>query len=437
MAHVIDSYEAALAAPRPLSPMTAWLPDGDGEPTSGELFKRLEARFGPLHFEATPPPDDAPWAFATTLEGRPVTLWLQRPPRVDLDYVRQDLVVLTDDEQRALEQSRWAVGVGLRFDDAPLEVLHLQLRALAALAPNALLAFDHLAFRLHSFEWVRDAARSAVTPAPGELSVLHAATAPDGTQWLHTHGLSRLGRLELEMFDVPPGDAPLLAELLGTTAAFLLERPLPPPGGVFEVGHDFRLTWLPWEDAVTTHPKLGGERDRDALHRAPSAVLFAPGHKVLGLFGHAVEPITRFVPALEGAPTFHLLPTQTRRLALLARERLPAFRQLFALLGANRHFAFLVKLAFPTLDPVFGREEHLWFEVHALGDDTVEATCTNTPRAVPALSEGQRATHHLDRLCDWAVACPLGRFDAERIEVLEHILTVAPDELRRDLELSP
>ena len=95
-----------------------------------------------------------------------------------------------------------------------------------------------------------------------------------------------------------------------------------------------------------------------------------------------------------------------------------------------------MKLGYPTVDAdQYGSREHIWFEVHSFGGEHVDATCINQPHSVPALQEGLRGLHELTLITDWTIFCPVGRFDAERVGLLVHVLDSAPDALRMQLGL--
>lgn len=433
-------YREFLDAPRQPSPLWAWLPATEDVPSATAVMGALTERFGAgLKLQMVSPPvaPEAAWEVSCTLDGRDFSVWAQKSQRTEGLHYQKDHRVLTDDERRALDESRWSLGVVLTFGDEPLDDFHFQLQALVAVAPRAVAAFDLAAYRLHHYEWVKESARSAAPPAPTSLFVMHFVSDEGRPGWIHTHGLSRCGCLELELFDVKPDDSRLLGELLNSAAAFFLEQDLPPPGEPVEVGRDLPLLWLPWEAALSRHgPRSGGGKaDRDEVHGVPSAVLYAPGRKVLGLFGSGLELPSKHLPVLEGSPILYVSNAQTRRMEVLSRERLPVLQALFGKLGRNEHFKFLVKLGYPTVDPRFGTREHLWFEVHGFDGARVDATCINSPHAVPTLREGQRGVHELELLSDWTIFCPLGRFDAERVGVLLHVLENAPDEVRRELQL--
>ena len=435
-------YRQFLDAPRPPSPMWAWLPASEDAPTATAAMAALTARFGAgLSMEMVSPPNapHATWELTCAIPGgRRFSVWAQRSQKVESLHLQHDHHVLSEEEKDALAKSAWSLGVVLVFGDAPLDDFHFQLQALTAVAPGAIAAFDVAAYRLHHAEWVRESAKSAAPPSPTSLFVMHFVRDRDKPGWIHTHGLDRCGRLELELFDVTADASRLLGELVNSTAAFFLDQGLPTPGEAVEVGRDLPLLWLPWEEALSrSAPRHGGgKKDRDEVHGNPTAVLFAPGKKFLGYFGSGLKSPQSHLPVLEGSPILYVSNQHTRRMEVLSRERLPTLKALFGKLGANERFKFLVKLGYPTADPErFGSREHIWFEVHSFGGEHVDATCINQPHSVPALQEGLRGLHALELISDWTIFCPVGRFDAERVGLLVHVIDRAPDEVRAQLGL--
>ena len=58
-------------------------------------------------------------------------------------------------------------------------------------------------------------------------------------------------------------------------------------------------------------------------------------------------------------------------------------------------------------DDQAGRE-HLWFEVHDVRDDQVDATLVNEPYDVARLRQGDRGAHDVERITDWLIPTPFG-----------------------------
>lgn len=301
--------------------------------------------------------------------------------------------------------------------------LHDLLRIVSVLAPDLTVLLDVEALAARSRDWVLEAARTKTPPAPESLFSLHAVGDTQGL-WLHTHGLARLGILELDACAVPREDARGIADMINTAAKYFLERGVPPADEPFEVARGMPIVWLPWERGVAHVGRAGGgahDRHTDD-HRGERGILFA---KTRGFFGGTkYVSLAHWSSALAGHPVFFFSDLETARAASLAAERLPRFVQIQRRYGGQPGWRFLVKLGY-TIDGA--REaldrEHLWFDVHNLEGERVEATCLNQPHRVSALREGLRGTHELSRLSGFTILCPQGSFDAERIDVLERALS--------------
>lgn len=342
-----------------------------------------------------------------------------------LDDVHLELGRLTPAEREATRACDWSLGVAADFSGSPLHEYHRQLQVLHTLAPEAVLCYDISACWPRPGAWLREAAAAATPPSPTALFSIHAVSDEAGRRrkvWLHTHGLLRCGCIELEMLEIPSKEAPPLSELLNATAGLFLDEGTPPPGEPFVVGHGIELLWLPWPTGVTRFSRraTGSFDDRDEIHAVASGVLFAPGRRFLGLFGRRYGSPRRYLPLLEGDPLLFVSSLETARMARLALERLDRFRRLQARFGDRDDWLFLVKLGYEIDDAASPEDrEHLWFQVHALSGDTVEATLLNQPYSIARLHEGEQGPHSLALLTDWSILCEQGRFDADSVERLE------------------
>jgi hypothetical protein len=81
------------------------------------------------------------------------------------------------------------------------------------------------------------------------------------------------------------------------------------------------------------------------------------------------------------------------------------------LAGELAEFGFpnIAKLGY-AVDGATGEDEkeHLWFEVHAMHDDSLDATLQSGPFHIAAMKQGQRGTHDAERLSDWSILTPAG-----------------------------
>jgi hypothetical protein len=223
--------------------------------------------------------------------------------------------------------------------------------------------------------------------------------------------------LELEMLDVPAEAEGTLADLMNAVASHLMEGTPGRADEPFAIGQGIDLVWLPWEEAIgKVDQRLVGTRaDRDDVHSLPAAVLFAPGR---GLFGRRYQSAARYMKRLSENPLIFLTAAETERMARLAAERWEAFRLLFERQSGVEGWAFLVKLGYAVDTAETGEREHLWFELHDIAEDDVEATLLNQPYGIARLQEGDRGRHPLALLSDWTIFSPRGRFTPDTLPFL-------------------
>lgn len=433
---------------RPPSLLSALLPVEAGAPGAEEVEARLEAAgVGLASFELAwepgclwkaggrarlaeldrageaPAPDDAELAFEVAL--RPAA----RPELTrffDLAMLHPGLNAADRGQAQA---AALLLDVSLAFGARPLRDLHRQLRLVAAMCPETPVVVDRQAFTAHPGAWVLEAAASRAPPPPLALYTIHAVHEGDDDDapvWLHTHGLRRCGTIELDMLDVPRDLAGLAGHLLNVAGTLFIERGAPEPDTPFLAGKGLELVWLPWERGLEkVRPGVPGQReDRDdEEHGGQRGLLFAPGRGGL-LRRRRYRSVSAYREVLEGEPLFYLSRMETERAAVLASERLPRFHALQARFGqADPPWAFLVKLGYPVDDAEDPTDrEHLWFEVHAVAGEVVDATLLNAPYQVAALRQGERGRHSLALLSDWTIICEHGRFDPATLGRLERTL---------------
>jgi hypothetical protein len=80
----------------------------------------------------------------------------------------------------------------------------------------------------------------------------------------------------------------------------------------------------------------------------------------------------------------------------------------------------VVKIGYPT-DSGKGGSEHLWFEVHGIRGDFVDATLLNEPFDIAAMKSGQRDMHSVEMLTDWAIMTPMGQLTPRSLEVARRL----------------
>jgi hypothetical protein len=431
-----DHYDALLQRDEPLASwLIALLPEDAAAPSVSAVLASLErSELEVVGSEVADrcDLDEARWQLDVRLRLRdgcelPVRVWMQ--PSEKIESLHLEWHYLTAEEAEAAHRSAWSIGVSAVLGDSPLSGFHDHVRVLAAVAPEAVVVLDVIACWPRSGEWMREVAASTVPPSPENLFCVHAVhddQRTDDRVWLHSHGLLRCNTLELEVLAVPRDHVGLMHQLLSAAATLFIERGPPSPTEPFLVGADLPLVWLPWEDGIheVSADSPGGADDRDENHAAPSAVLFTPGRKLLGLFGSRYRNPSALVPVLEANPLLYVSDMETERMSLLARERLPRFVSLVErYVGDEESWVFLVKLGFPVDDADTDMErEHLWFQVHGVQTGRVDATLLNEPYGIARMSEGDRDLHELELLSDWSVICQHGKYDPDTVYHLDRLL---------------
>lgn len=345
----------------------------------------------------------------------------------DLDHVAPDF---RDEDGEAVLAAHHGLLVSTTIGEPVLERFHEALKAMAALAPEAVALHDQGAQVWRPRTWIEDAVRGLSPPSPLSLFSLHAVRGDDDRVWIHTHGLVRCGTIELEILDVAKEQSGPLSHLINTAALMLIERGAPDPEQPFEVGRDMRVAWRPWNEALEdAGPLSAGGMDDRPDHDFLVGSLYVPTDRKTGLLRRRPVrlSVAEYVPLIEGNPIFYISAMETRRMTMLALERFKAFRSLEKRFRDDGEWTFLVKLGYAVDeqyadDPAYPSNEHLWFEVHAVDQARVDATLINEPYAIARMGEGDRDWHAVDELSDWTIQSPLGSFGPDRVGLLQEHL---------------
>jgi hypothetical protein len=256
------------------------------------------------------------------------------------------------------------------------------------------------------------------------LYAIHAVQDPDragAVSWLHTHGLDALGAFDLDVLEPSrmlvancgdPLRALAFAALEGTIGPDTDRFALAWPGGEVRLVHVDRFH----AQASPEHQKL---RDPDS-HSGRRAVLCEPAGGLLGRWRTQPAP-SRFLSRLDDDRV--VFPFSTAATALMserARQTLGVFRDLKTEFD-SLELPALVKLGYEVEGGQPDEREHLWFEVHRMTVDTVDATLGNTPNRVPGLTAGQRGEHGLERLTDWTIMSPEGPMTPRNISAARRL----------------
>jgi hypothetical protein len=256
---------------------------------------------------------------------------------------------------------------------------------------------------------------------------------PDETNpvhWLHSHGLAELGGFDIDVVAPHPDFVPLGAESIRAIATMILNGDVAADQSRFAFAHPGgEARFVPAAEFMRTAKPQHTELRHADDHDERRSVLCEPaGRRVLG-FGRGDTPeplaIARRPPPDQFVVFFH--ESATKLMAERSAATVGILRSMMAEF-AGFEVVTLLKLGYPTPE---GRKEHLWFEAHAIGDTTADATLENTPFKVD-LRPGERADRPLELLTDWMIITPAGMI-TPRSFIAARLLRENPDEIRREM----
>ncbi len=242
-------------------------------------------------------------------------------------------------------------------------------------------------------------------------------------QWLHTHGLAELGAFDIDVLQPSrafvdncsdPFRALAFAALDGLVTADADRFQLVIPRG------NVRLVPV---DRYHAHakPEHQALRDPDAAHSGARAVVCEPVGGLFGRWNTRPSP-SRFLSSVEGMDGF-VIPFSSSATDLMserARQTFGVFRALKEEF-ANLDLPTVVKLGYEVEGGAATDREHLWFAVHEVLGDHVDATLLNAPHRVPELKAEQRGRFPLERLTDWLILSPEGSMTPRNVSAARRL----------------
>jgi len=352
-------------------------------------------------------------------------------------------------EDDAAERCRWVVGVETPLDeDDPLTDFLQLMRMLSGALPAIPAVLDVNTAVWHPRAKLDEVfADAAIEPSADVLWVIQAVGSAASSRsagehlWLHTHGLRRCGRPELEMLEVPVDYGEHAAELIDDVAAMLLERPAPLPGAPLEIGTGLALTLQPWQQVApfVGDDVPGGMHDReetpDNAHVGVRAVLcgLEPVGAYRKLWVWPRDVIDRL--RRDEAGVF-MTARATERQARMARAGWSQFATAFASIArvpcdaeGRPAVTFGIKAGFDAEGGSASRE-HLWFEICGFDADRAEGRLVNEPISVSGLRRGDLVWIARDQVSDWLVMTARGSFGPCDLASMWRAI----DELRQQVE---
>jgi hypothetical protein len=241
-------------------------------------------------------------------------------------------------------------------------------------------------------------------------------------KWLHSHGLAEIGFFDFDIlnpsedlgahgYDALRAIAFMIVEgNLGRTTA---RARLVYPGG------DVRAVPVPEFEHKAAPEFVAIRHDPEREHERDRVVLCEPAGRLFGRWFDKVRP-SRFLSRPFPEQGIVMFSSEASDLmGQRARNTYPVFRKIREELE-EFEFPVVVKIGY-EVDGSSTEQEYLWFEVHELLDDEIDATLGNEPFNIARMQAGQRARHPVSRLSDWQIFTPVGTINPRQTTALRII----------------
>lgn len=300
----------------------------------------------------------------------------------------------------------------LNFHENVREDYLMQLRILTGLSSHIACIYDESAYRVLPMEQITYLLSMKTLPSYDLLYCVHGVYDENGTYWLHTHGLSRCGLIELELIKIKE-NIHEFSELLNATAKRYLEDGLPEQDAHINVGYASMVTlevkWTPWEKALEQETKrhlfqkkadfCGSFKDREDEHSMPSGILYA-------YYEQTYQPIHVYTSFLSDNPILYISNEETKRMADYAKEAIAHLRNIFEKNEEEKEdMLCMIKAGIDVdvADELCGDKEHLWFEVTEIKERSFIGELTNEPYGVSYMNCGESYEIDLEKISDYMI----------------------------------
>lgn len=332
---------------------------------------------------------------------------------------------LSETERQCVVSASHGVGVEMVFGDNNMDSFHLQIKLMQMVVPELAAVIDDNASRMFSGRKVSAMASSHVAPSPNNMFVVHVVNESKVSKsvWIHTHGLTRCGTIELEILGATLNNYDVFGNVLDNIAQRLIgdncfiDEMEPKLVGAASDNRDIVITWERSEWALKDFPKniLGGINDRDDEHSINMGVIYLYENDDDVMHGK-LTPILQWEEALSENAIFYKSTEETQRMRALALERVEDMRRLYNRLGDDK--TLLIKVGL-TPDPEYdfddGQHEYIWFRADELREDGFTATLTQDAFYVKGMVEGVQRDYAYDDIVDWRLSTPEMLFTPDNI----------------------
>jgi len=235
----------------------------------------------------------------------------------------------------------------------------------------------------------------------------------DRWAWITTHGLTRCGRVELEMLGVPAVLSSEAVHIVDGLAALTLESPLPPEGEVISLGSQLLISLMPCDQAIKRlSDPMPGRENRDV----PSVVIAASDGTMV--YPHDV------LDTLRGEDTAVAKTLRsTKRKAVMARDQWGVLLRAAQHIGESEHAACMIQIPWSNVEDEEAPREYLWFRVVETNQDSVVGELAHVPQYATSLPEGHREEVNSEDVTDWVLLTPIGPMGPDDAEAIDEFLS--------------
>lgn len=323
-------------------------------------------------------------------------------------YLSNNYYFAKEDIER-LRNTHRALTIFMDFKSNPKISYHLQLKIAEAIIPDMLALLDESAERLIPYKWVEMTTNTKIVPSANDLFVVQAVLGKNDEVWLHTHGLSRCGLTELEVFEANKENYNSYYALISTFASYLIDKieenfnPRENSAyiGVLSDETPVVVTALSWTEALNYYPKLklGGLKDRKESHNTHSSVIFVYQSEK-DEKENRVSKVNIYDNLWQDNPIFFISNEETDRMRSLAIERFSYVKEQFK----NKDNKIIIKVGMKTADLENPDSlEHIWFELLEIKGNKFRAKLTQEPYNIPDIKVGDEMWFKISEITDWAI----------------------------------
>lgn len=349
-----------------------------------------------------------------------------RSPELPPAEIIEPCLNLTADEKAAIVDARSVVTV--RLAETTSNILADRKRLLrfgrAVMDQYGIAVVDHFSWLFWSRQSLEEELAHDADLDVSALYVLHAVTDEETgvVGWLHSHGLAEIGYFDFDVLS--PSNAVLGrgSDVLRGIAFGIIEGHIQPSMASFTIAQPGGVVSLveASEFARRASPEVLALWPADEDHRSKRSILCEPRTGLLSRWFNKVAPSKFLSVADPEQVLIQFSPEATDRMSRRARATYGVFRSLFEEFR-ELNLPIMVKCGIRTDSGGETDREHLWFSVHELADDTIDATLDNQPFDVSALHQGDRRTLSVDTLTEWRILTPAGSISPDNMTVARAI----------------